>query len=610
MQLKSLRELWGKASNTESRRLIVRSVTRRYHLRDYASAVPLLNDAFREDAALAVRIAAAEGLALADPLHAKNYVDFLRSVLRDNAAHRELLDSINALGHLGPPATESVPELLQCLRRSKNDVSIAALQALRLIQPNSTWAPELLNSLSDELFLSLDTWDWQWHRGHASRLVVNTLIEMGPEVMPILQTYQESPQRLQKMIAATAITEIGRHAMSDAERTAGIRSENLIPDVPMARHSPDRIDDKQILELIERCRTSKVIDGADHKALRALGSRAVSALPSIITQLKQTGLTDHFAREQLVLTIAMIGPNEAICRELLKHEDSRLRELTLTGLCTSDIQPPDLPELLQICLQDEDNFVRLTAAQLLWKTTGQALPAAMVILKELPSLPVITVFDHEILDGPPLNSWHQEWQWMIEPVLQMADSEPRIVEAVSAAWQAEPESINLARLYWKLTQCHDEVISQCIVKWLDRNELRELVASLELLQGMGARALPAMPALCRLLEVDFWLYQLYALEVIAKIGPAAVGVAANVLRTLKVRTPEADSESVFELAVVQAAAETLGKIYPDLPNLKAMLLRVVDNWHVRDLVALTPFEPDNVGDPEQMLSLLTKRLTR
>ncbi len=326
------------------------------------------------------------------------------------------------------------------------------------------------------------------------------------------------------MIAATAITEIGRRATSDAEKTAGTRSENLIPDVPVARHSPDRIDDKQILELIERCRTCKVIDGADHKALRALGSRAVSALPFIITQLQQTGLTDHFAREQLVLTIAMIGPHEAICRELLKHEDSRLRELTLTGLCTSDIQPADLSELLQTCLQDEDESVRLTAAQLLWRITGQALPAAMVILKVLPSLPVITVFDHEILDGPPLDSWHQEWQWMIEPVLQMAESEPRIVEAVSAAWHAEPESINLARLYWKLTQCHDEVISQCIVKWLDCNELRELVASLELLQKMGAKALPAMPALCRLLDVDFWLYQFYALQVIAEIGRPLLGL--------------------------------------------------------------------------------------
>ncbi len=65
-----------------------------------------------------------------------------------------------------------------------------------------------------------------------------------------------------------------------------------------------------------------------------------------------------------------------------------------------------------------------------------------------------------------------------------------------------------------------------------------------------------------------------------------------------------------ELAVIETAAETLGKIYPDLPNLKAMLLRVADNWHVRDLIALTPFEPDNVDDPVQMLRLLTERLTR
>ncbi len=168
MQLESLLKLWGKASNTESQRLIVRSVTRRYRLRNYASATQLLHDAFRSDAALAVRITAAEGLALTDPLHAQNYVDFLRSVLRDNvlsgnvlrdnAAHRELLDSINALGHLGPLAAEAVTELLQCVRRRNKDVSIAALQALRLIQPDSTWAQELLDSVSDELFVSLDTW--------------------------------------------------------------------------------------------------------------------------------------------------------------------------------------------------------------------------------------------------------------------------------------------------------------------------------------------------------------------------------------------------------------------------------------------------------------------
>jgi hypothetical protein len=278
-------------------------------------------------------------------------------------------------------------------------------------------------------------------------------------------------------------------------------------------------------------------------------------------------------------------------------------------MCQAEDKPEDLVAIIQARILDEEASVRLTAAELLWSVAGQAIPAARAILKELPSSQVISERDHEILDGPPLEWWHREWQELIDPVLNMAQSEPSIVDEVSAAWHTHPESINLARLYWELTRRHDEVVSLCLVKWLRRNKLREMVASLELLQRMGPAALGALPALCDLLKVDFWLYQYYALQVIANIGPAAEGVIDDVLKAMSSRYDQEDTQSTFDRHVSEAAIQTLGKLLPDLPGLEPAMLRVLDNRYVRDLVAHSPNHNESTSETKRMLSLLIERLS-
>jgi hypothetical protein len=340
-----------------------------------------------------------------------------------------------------------------------------------------------------------------------------------------------------------------------------------------------------VTRLLEQLGAGAALDRHVLRDLRRMGDKAAGAVDRLVELFESHDLESE-SRAHLAFAIACITPTRPAARQMLEDPDAEVRRLALAGLCDQQHKPADLRQILHALLLDEDRAVRLDAAEYLWKVRGEGLAAARAIVRELPELTLYECKDREIFGGTPLAALRDQWGQNLKLLLEIAAAEPSLADEASAAWREQPKSLNLARLHWELSRDAAALVPELskIVVWHD---FRETVASFELLYRMGPAAAAAVPALRDMLKHRYWLYRLYAVQTLGSVGPAAQCAAGDLVNLLD-RGVVRDEDLGLAEDIRLAAADALGKMFPGLPNLAPALRRVIDNAHVRWLVAGTP----------------------
>ena len=297
-------------------------------------------------------------------------------------------------------------------------------------------------------------------------------------------------------------------------------------------------------------------------AIARIGPQALPAVPALLEDLAESGRRGVNAKwYRSAFALGSIGPVALPkLRPALKNPDSRIRAGAAKALgWFGEKAAPAIPGLVKL-LNDENENVRLYAAETLGKIGPPAIPALRKCLQGTNRQLHISALS--AVQG--MGAKARPLAEILIPIASAASAPELQIQALRALRHIQPEPEPYASVLWPLA-FHTS-------------------AEIRLEAAEGILALPlelSIPRLVKMLNHTDASAQLWAADILGRIGPAAVAAAPELIQRIEQNNPPETAET-FKTALASMGSAVAAPLFQHIGKIGSGRVHP-DHWAVHSL---------------------------